>query len=130
MGRGRNDGPIDQSTKKPKIRKNKERGGDLRLFQPHCKQEKCSPILLSEGLLAEMKQMNPQNLINILLPNNVNRDISSQFRKKRNPVISAENTVSRSNNCQLTDAIQKLPLELREKIYKEFLTIKLRQRTA
>ena len=74
--------------------------------------------------------MSPQNLMNILLPNNVNRNISSQFRKKRNPVISAENTVSGSNNCQLTDAIKKLPLEIREKIYKEFLTIKLRQRFA
>ena len=28
------------------------------------------------------------------------------------------------------EAIQKLPIELREKIYKEFLTIKLRQRSA
>ena len=93
MGRGRN-GPFDQSIKKPKKAKNKERGGDLEIFHPHYKQEKFSPFLLSEGLLAEMKQMSPQNLMNILLPNNVNRDISSQFRKKRNPVISAENTVS------------------------------------
>ena len=68
MGRGRN-GPIDQSMKKPKRSKFQERGGDLQVFQPHCKQEKFSPFLLSEGLLAEMKQMSPQNLMNILLPN-------------------------------------------------------------
>ena len=129
MGRGRNNGSIDQSTKKPKVRKNKERG-DWPLFQPHrIEENKELPILVSEGLLAEMKQMNPQNLMNILLPNNVNRDISSQFRKQRNPVLSAENTVSGSNNCQLTEAIQILPPELKEKIYKEFLTIKLRQRS-
>ena len=77
MGRGRS-GIIEQSLKKPKI-KNKHRGGDLQIFQPHLKQEKFTLPLLSEGLLAEMKQMNPQNLMNILLPNNVNRDISSQF---------------------------------------------------
>ena len=67
--------------------------------------------------------------MNILLPNNVNRDISSQFRKKRNTV-SAENMVSGTNKCQLTDSIQKLPPELREEIYKEFIKIKLRQRSA
>ena len=89
MGRGRNNGPIDQSTKKPKIRKNKERGGNLQVFQPHCKQEKFSPFLLSEGLLAEMKKMSPQNLMNILLPNNVNRDISYSFKKKRQPATNA-----------------------------------------
>ena len=121
---------LIKALKKQKIRKNKERGGDLHVFQPHCKQENFPPFLLSEGLLAEMKQMSPQNLMNILLPNNVNRDISSQFIKKRNPVISVENTVSGSNKCQLTEAIQKLPPEIREKIYKEFLTIKLRQRSA
>ena len=102
----------------------------MQVFQPHLKQEKFLPFLLSEGLLAEMKQMSPQNLMNILLPNNVNRDISSQFRKKRNPVMSVENTVSVSDNCQLSDAIKKLPIELREKIYKQYLTLKLRQRPA
>ena len=128
MGRGRK-GIIDQSTKKPKINKDKMRGPDWGLISSHYKHKKY-PLLLSEDVIAEMKQMNPQKLMDILLPNNVNRDISSQFRKQRNPVISAENTVSRSNNCQLTDSIQKLPSEIREIIYKEFLTIKLRQRSA
>ena len=119
MGRGRN-GLIGQSMKKPKIIKNKERGGvNFEILRTHLKQEKFTPLSLSEGLLAEVKQMRPQSLMNILLPNkNVNRE--------HHPVTSA----STSNKCQLSDDIKKLPLELREKIYKEFLTIKLRQRTA
>ena len=60
----------------------------------------------------------------------MNRVISSPFRKKRHPVISVENMVSVSKNCQLSEAVQKLPLELREKIYNEYLTIKIRQRAA
>ena len=125
MGRGRN-GPLDQSLKKPKIMKNKVRSGVLDVIKPKNKQQ-YTPLSLSEDLLAEMKQMNPQNLMNILLPNNVNRDISLQFRKQRKPV-SVENTVSVSDNCELSESIQILPPELREKIYKEYLTIKLRQR--
>ena len=34
------------------------------------------------------------------------------------------------NNCQIIEAIQSLPPELREIIYKNFLTIKLRERAA
>jgi len=34
------------------------------------------------------------------------------------------------NNCQITEAIQNLSPELREIIYKHFLTIKLREREA
>ena len=34
------------------------------------------------------------------------------------------------NNCQVIEAIQNLPPELREIIYKHFLTIKLRERAA
>jgi len=33
-----------------------------------------------------------------------------------------------ASNCQVTEAIQSLPPELRETIYKHFLTIKLRER--
>ena len=35
-----------------------------------------------------------------------------------------------ADKCQLTEYIKKLPPELREKIFKEFLTIKLSQRKA
>ena len=38
--------------------------------------------------------------------------------------------VLQSNNCQLSEAIYNLPPELYEIIYKEYLTIKLRQRAA
>ena len=66
MGRGRR-GPIDQSTKKPKARKNKERV-DWPVFQPERIEENTElPILVSEEILAEMKKMRPQDLMNILI---------------------------------------------------------------
>ena len=115
MGRGRDNGPVDQSTKKPKVIKNKERGDNWVLFKPNSIGENTElPILVSEELLAEMKKMTPQELMNILLPDNAN-NVSLTSEKK---------------NCQLTDAIQILPPELREKIYKEFIKNQLRQREA
>ena len=109
MGRGRN-GPFDQSIKKPKKAKNKERGGDLEIFHPHYKQEKISPFLLSEGLLAEMKKMSPQNVMNILLPNKCEQGhkLFIHLEKNSNPVISCKNMVSGSNNCQLNEDTKKL----------------------
>ena len=38
--------------------------------------------------------------------------------------------VLQSNNCQVTEAIQSLPPELREIIHKHYLAIKLRERAA
>ena len=89
------------------------------MFQPHCKQDKFPPLFLSEGLLAEMKKMSPQNLMNILLPNNVNRDISYSLKKKRQPV---------KNALTVTEATKRLPPELRENILKHYLAIKIRER--
>ena len=67
MGRGRR-GPIDQSSKKPKIGKNKERGGNWKMYNiRHHHYEKDNSQFLSEGLIAEMKQMRPQDLMNILI---------------------------------------------------------------
>ena len=66
MGRGRK-GPAEQSIKKPKGLKCCDQ--DLQMFWPHVKKEKPTPLFLSEGLLAEMKKMRPQNLMNIILPN-------------------------------------------------------------
>ena len=66
MGRGRK-GPAEQSMKKPKGLKCY--GEDLLMFWPHVKKEKQKPLFLSEDLLAEMKKMSPQNLMNILSPN-------------------------------------------------------------
>ena len=74
MGRGRR-GLMDQSLKKTKIGKNQERGTDFEIFHSPYKRENYS-LLLSDDLPAEMKKMSPQNLMNILLPNNVNRDMS------------------------------------------------------
>ena len=97
MGRGRN-GPVDQSVKKPKISKNKQRGAYWERFHPHYKQQHNS-LFLSEDLLAEMKKMSPQNLMNILLQNkNVNRESQQVYMPKM---------VSISNNCQLSDGIKK-----------------------
>ena len=111
MGRGRNNGPVDQSNKKPKVRKNKERG-DLQLFSPHIIGENTElPILVSEELLAEMKKITPQELMNILLPDNANNGSSTSEKK-----------------CQLSEGIKTLPPELREKINKEYIKIKLRER--
>ena len=82
MGRGRNKGPVDQSTKKPKLSKNKKRG-NLQLFHPHrIEENKELPILVSEELLAEMKKMTPQELMNILLPDNANNGSSTSEKKK------------------------------------------------
>ena len=89
------------------------------MFWPHIKKEKPTPLFLSEGLLAEIKKMSPQNLMNILLPNNVNRDISYSFKKKSQPV---------TNALTVTEAIKSLPPELREKIFKHYLAIKIRER--
>ena len=113
MGRSRK-GIIEQSSKKPKAQKNRERGfiwGLHKIDNPHYENTEL-PILVSEELLAEMKKMSSQELMNILLPDNAN-NVSLTSEKK---------------NCQLTDAIQILPPELREKIYKEYIKIKLRER--
>ena len=115
MGRSRK-GIIEQSSKKPKAQKNRERGfiwGLHKIDNPHYENTEL-PILVSEELLAEMKKMSSQELMNILLPDNAN-NVSLTSEKK---------------NCQLTDAIQILPPELREKIYKEYIKIKLRERKA
>ena len=85
MGRGRDNGPVDQSTKKPKVRKNKERGDNWALFQPNSIEENTElPILVSEELLAEMKKMSPQELMNILLPDNANNMSSTSEKKNVN----------------------------------------------
>ena len=35
---------------------------------------------------------------------------------------------AQSSNCQLSEAIQNLPTEILEKIYKEYVAIKIRER--
>ena len=119
MGRGRK-GPMEQSFKKPKGLE--YYGEDLTLFLPHIKKEKPTPTLLSEDVIAEMKKMSPQNLMNILLPNkNVNRESKQVYMPKM---------VGISNNCQLSGGIQKLTQELCKEINKENLNKRLSQRKA
>ena len=103
MGRGRNNGPIDQSTKKPKVTKNKVRG-DLQMFHPHIIEENTElPILVSEELLAEMKKMTPQELMNILLPDNKNNVSSTSEKKKKLPTYRC--------NTNITDRIKGRKLQ-------------------
>ena len=64
MGRGRK-GPVDQSAKKTKISKNKIRGGNYGVISRKSKQN--YPLLLSEDVIADMKKMRPQDLMNILI---------------------------------------------------------------
>ena len=108
---------MEQSFKKPKGLE--YYGEDLTLFLPHVKKEKLTQTLLSEDVIAEMKKMSPQNLVNILLPNkNVNRERKQVYMPKM---------VGRSNNCQ---GIQKLTQELCKEINKENINKKLSQRKA
>ena len=61
MGRGRK-GPIDQSVKKPKIRRE-----EIMAIKKE-KQKETTPVILSENLLQEMQRIGGQNLMRILLP--------------------------------------------------------------
>ena len=59
-----------KAAKSQKLAKNKERGNIWQMYNiRHNHYEKDNSEFLSEGLLAEMKKMSPQNLMNILLPN-------------------------------------------------------------
>ena len=59
--------------RKPKIGKNKKRGGNFEIFHSPYKQENNS-LLLLDGVITEMKKMSPQDLMNILLPNQSEQD--------------------------------------------------------
>ena len=70
MGRGRN-GVTNQSMRRPKVRKYKERGLDFEIrHSPLAKQER-SPLLLDD-VIAQMKKMSPQDVMNLLIPNHSN----------------------------------------------------------
>ena len=72
MGRGRS-GITDQSMKKPKIGKIKRRGTNFEIFHsPLFKQDR--PPLLLDDVIAQMKKMSPQDVMNILLPNQSEQD--------------------------------------------------------
>ena len=72
MGRGRN-GITNQSMRRPKVRKYKERGLDFEIrHSPLTKQER--PPLLIDHIVNHMKKMSPQDVMNILLPNQSEQD--------------------------------------------------------
>ena len=54
-----------------------------------------------------MKKMSPQNLMNILLPNNVNRDMSYLHIYKKRQQVYTPKMVSVSYNFQLTEYTKK-----------------------
>ena len=72
MGRGRS-GITDQSMKKPKIGKNKRRGTNFEIFHSPYKQENYSSFVLDD-VITQMKKMSPQDVMNILLPNQSEQD--------------------------------------------------------
>ena len=67
MGRGRN-GITNQSMRRPKVRKYKERGLDFEIRHSPLTKQKRPPLLLDD-VITQMKKMSPQELMNILLPN-------------------------------------------------------------
>ena len=69
MGRGRS-GVTNQSMRRPKLRKYKERGLDFEIrHSSPAKQERPPPLLLDD-VIGQMKKMSPQDVMNFLLPSN------------------------------------------------------------
>ena len=68
MGRGRS-GIMEQSMKKTKFQKNRTRS-DFEIYRPaRDNQEKPPPIAI-DHIVAQMRKMSPQDVINLLLPSN------------------------------------------------------------
>ena len=67
MERGRNV-PVDQTQKKPKIRKDKERGEYYRWWRFHGPKEgkDTNSVFLADDVVNDMKGMNPQQLVEFL----------------------------------------------------------------
>ena len=70
MGRRRN-GIIEQSQKKPKIFNRNSIADEQRFYFAKNKKGGKEIIFLPEDVVAEMKRLNPRELANILLPNDV-----------------------------------------------------------
>ena len=69
MVRGRK-GPMDQSERKPKLsRISEERKGALNLFFFYAPKSEEKELFLTEEVDEIMKNMNPQQLVNFLMPN-------------------------------------------------------------
>ena len=68
MGRGRS-GVMEQSMKKTKFQKNKTRT-DFEIYRAVNENQVKPPPLAIDHIIAEMKKMSPQDVINLLLPSN------------------------------------------------------------
>ena len=70
MGRGRNVS-VDQSQKKPKIRKGKERGEYYQWwrFDGPKEDKNTNSVFLQDHVVNDKKRMNPQELVEFLLNN-------------------------------------------------------------
>ena len=68
MGRGRS-GLMEQSMKKTKFQKNRTRT-DFEIYRTRKPNMKNGPPLAIDHIIAEMKKMSPQDVINLLLPSN------------------------------------------------------------
>ena len=66
MGRGRK-GLIEQSERKPKVMSESERGMPMTYF--HVQNRDVKKLFLPEEAVEFMKNMNPQQLVDFLLPN-------------------------------------------------------------
>lgn len=80
MGRGRNV-PVDQSQKKPKIRKDNERGAYYQWwrFDGPKGDKNTNSVLLSHDVVNDMKRVNPQQLVEFLLNNRQRDNVLSRF---------------------------------------------------
>ena len=70
MRHGRNV-PVDQSQKKPEIRKDKERGEYHQWWRfDGLKEDKnTNPVFLADDVVNDLKQMNPRQIVEFLLNN-------------------------------------------------------------
>ena len=65
MGRGRS-GITDQSMRKPKIGKNRRRGTNFEIYNSPREQENHPPLLLAD-IVAQMRNMSPQEVKDLLI---------------------------------------------------------------
>ena len=68
MGRGRS-GLMEQSMKKTKFQKNRTRT-DFEIYRAANQNKQNRPPLAIDHIVAQMKKMSPQDVINLLLPSN------------------------------------------------------------
>ena len=71
MGRGRSGITWNQSMRKPKFVK-KEKGEAILKYIAHSPPTKNDPPIAIDHIVAQMKKMSPQDVMNLLIPNQSN----------------------------------------------------------